>query len=191
MSKLVIIDNYDSFTYNLVHAVEEILGEQVDVFKNDLEDIEILNHYEYFILSPGPGLPKESGKLMEIIEKYKSTKKILGVCLGLQALAESYGCQLKNLPSVFHGIRDLMSQTESHSILYDGLEKEFYAGRYHSWVISKETLTPELEITSLDSNGEIMSIQHKTDHVHAVQFHPESIMTDDGKKMLQNFIVKS
>lgn len=191
MSKLVIIDNYDSFTYNLVHAVEEILGESVKVVKNDLEDIEQLDKYEYFILSPGPGLPKESGKLMDIIERYKSSKKILGVCLGLQAIAESYGCQLKNLSTVFHGIRDNMTQTENASILYDGIEKTFYAGRYHSWVIEKESLTEVFEITSVDSNNEIMSIQHKTDNIHAVQFHPESIMTDEGKQMLKNFITKA
>ena len=191
MSKLVIIDNYDSFTYNLVHAIEEILGTPVDVVKNDLDHIDDLDQYEYFILSPGPGLPVDSGKLMEIIERYKSTKKILGVCLGLQAIAESYGCQLKNLSTVFHGIRDKMIQTENTSILYEGIEKEFFAGRYHSWVIEKSTLLPEFEITSIDSNEEIMSIQHKTDKIHAVQFHPESIMTDQGKRMLENFISKA
>jgi len=191
MSKLVIIDNYDSFTYNLVHAIEEILGTSVDVVKNDLDHIEDLDQYEYFILSPGPGLPVDSGKLMEIIERYKSTKKILGVCLGLQAIAESYGSQLKNLPTVFHGIRDKMIQTEISSILYQGIEKEFFAGRYHSWVIEKSSLLPEFDVTSIDSNEEIMSIQHKTDKVHAVQFHPESIMTDQGKRMLENFISKA
>lgn len=191
MKKLVIIDNYDSFTYNLVHAVEELLGHEITVIKNDQVDLDALDSFEYFILSPGPGLPKSSGDLLKVIHRYRGTKKILGVCLGLQAIAESYGCKLKNLDSVFHGIRDEMIQTEEKSKLFDGLGPKFWAGRYHSWVIESSSLPHELKITSVDKEGEIMSIEHSSDRVFAVQFHPESIMTDEGKVILKNFLEKA
>jgi len=188
MKKVIIIDNYDSFTFNLVHALEEILDQKIVVKKNDQVELEELNDFDYIILSPGPGLPDESGLLKEIISKYHGSKKILGVCLGLQAIAEVYGCQLKNLEKVYHGIQSKMHLTNNESILYSKIDDEFLAGRYHSWVIDPDTLVDDLIVTSKDDQGQIMSIEHKNDKVYAVQFHPESIMTEKGNLILENFL---
>jgi len=186
--KVIIIDNYDSFTYNLVHIVEELLGEEVEVVRNDMFELKLLESYDYIILSPGPGLPEEAGLLKEGIQRYGSTKKIFGVCLGLQAIGEVYGAQLRNLDSVLHGQRTIMHQTKSPSPIFKGIPESFYAGRYHSWVIDKESDTSNLIITSVDDDAEIMAVQHKDFQVYGVQFHPESIMTDHGKQMLDNFL---
>ncbi len=186
--KVIIIDNYDSFTYNLLHIIEELLGEEVRVVRNDKFELSDLEEYEYIILSPGPGLPEEAGLLKEVITTYGSTKKIFGVCLGLQAIGEVYGAKLRNLASVLHGQRTIMHKTESPSPIFDGISDSFYAGRYHSWVIDKESNTSNLVITSVDDEGEIMAAQHKEYNIYGVQFHPESIMTDDGKQMLNNFL---
>ena len=187
-NKVVIIDNYDSFTYNLVHIVEEILGEEIDVIRNDQFDLADLDKYERIILSPGPGIPEEAGMLMDVIKKYGPTKKIFGVCLGLQAIGEVYGAKLRNLSSVLHGQRTIMHKTDSPSPILDSIPDAFYAGRYHSWVIDKESDLSNLVITAIDPEGEIMAAHHKEYQVHGVQFHPESIMTDDGKRMLENFL---
>lgn len=186
--KVVIIDNYDSFTYNLVHIVEELLDNKVTVVRNDEFELSDLEIYEYIILSPGPGIPEEAGLLKDVIKHYKSTKKIMGVCLGLQAIGEVYGAELLNLKRVWHGMRTSMIRTEAESILLDGISKEFPAGRYHSWVINPESDTSELIITAEDDEGNIMAARHKTDKVYGLQFHPESIMTDDGKQMIANFL---
>ena len=186
--KVIIIDNYDSFTYNLVHIVEELLGEEVSVVRNDQFDIKDLEEYERIILSPGPGIPEEAGLLKEVISTYGPKKKMLGVCLGLQAIGEVYGAELRNLSSVLHGQRTMMYKTEEHSPIFDGVPDSFYAGRYHSWVIDKNSDTSNLVITSVDDEGEIMAAQHNEYDVYGVQFHPESIMTDDGKLMLENFL---
>lgn len=188
MSKTIIIDNYDSFTYNLVQIVNEIQGEEVTVRRNDETTIEEVSKYEYIILSPGPGLPEEAGLLKDIIEQLGPTHKIFGVCLGLQAIGEVYGSKLKNLDQVFHGIQSEFVKTENSSIIFEGVSDKFQAGRYHSWVIDKDTLGEELIVTAVGEYGEIMAAQHKSYNVFGVQFHPESIMTPEGHKMIGNFL---
>jgi len=183
----IVIDNYDSFTYNLVQIIEEIIGVTPNVKRNDEITGEECLSYDYIILSPGPGLPNESGNLIEIIEACKDTKKIFGVCLGLQAIGEVFGSELLNLGRVFHGIQTkVMKSNHDHVILKD-MPDEFDAGRYHSWVINKEAVSDELVITSKDANNEIMSARHKNLTIYGVQFHPESILTPLGKQMILNF----
>ncbi len=186
--KVVIIDNYDSFTYNLVHLVNEIIGGEVQVVRNDEYQLSDLNQYEYIILSPGPGVPDEAGLLKKTIAKYKGTKKIFGVCLGLQAIAEVYGAKLKNLDKVKHGLRTEMSKTTEESVILADVPDKFYAGRYHSWVIDKRSDVSALVVTATGEDNEIMAARHISDTVYGVQFHPESIMTDDGRTMLENFL---
>jgi anthranilate synthase component 2 len=186
--KVIIIDNYDSFTYNLVHIVEEILQNKVDVVRNDKFELTELEQYEYIILSPGPGVPDEAGLLKDVIKTYGDKKKIFGVCLGLQAIGEVYGAKLRNLDKVQHGQRTIMYQTEVKSPLFEGVPQSFYAGRYHSWVIDRSSDTSALEITSIGEQEEIMAAQHIDHQVYGVQFHPESIMTDEGKLMISNFL---
>ena len=187
MKKVLLIDNYDSFTYNLVHLVEEITGQSVVVKKNDQLTIAEIEDYEYLILSPGPGLPQDAGLLKEVIETYGPHKKILGVCLGLQAIGEVYGCRLKNLNQVYHGIQSEVVQSQE-SILFKGLATRLEVGRYHSWVIDETTINDQLKITSRDTTGQIMSIEHTEYNVYAVQYHPESIMTESGRMILTNFL---
>jgi anthranilate synthase component 2 len=186
--KVIVIDNYDSFTYNLVHIIEEYLNDEVEVVRNDEIDFAGLNNYTHIILSPGPGVPDEAGDLKLVIEKYGASKKILGVCLGLQAIGEVYGGQLKNLDKVFHGVSSEMYLTDYESPIFSGIDKTFEAGRYHSWVIDKNTIPAVLQITAIDKNEEIMAVQHVDQEVFGVQFHPESIMTPEGKKMIGNFL---
>ncbi len=186
--KIIIIDNYDSFTYNLVHLVNEIIDGEVTVWRNDQFEIGALEAFDYIILSPGPGVPDEAGLLKEVIKTYAATKKIFGVCLGLQAIGEVFGGKLKNLPKVFHGMKTPMTQTENPDPILKGIEKTFEAGRYHSWVIDKTTCPEALLVTAVDQDGEIMAARHKTYQVYGVQFHPESIMTPDGRTMLNNFL---
>jgi len=188
MKKVLIIDNYDSFTYNLVHVVEEILGHEIEVRKNDQLTIDEVEGYEYIILSPGPGLPEDAGLLKEIIRTYRGKKKIFGVCLGLQAIGEVYGCELANLDKVFHGIKSEISITDDSSPIYNSLPEKIEAGRYHSWVINEDTLTSELAVTARAASGQIMSVEDRANHVYAVQYHPESIMTPEGKTILTNFL---
>lgn len=186
--KILILDNYDSFTYNLVQIVEELEIGSIAVKRNDEIEIKDIEVYDYLIFSPGPGLPEDAGVLKEIIETYKGKKKMFGVCLGLQAIGEVFGCSLKNLTSVFHGQQTQMQLTEIYSPIFENITKEFDAGRYHSWVIDKETINDELKVTAIDADREIMAVQHKTFEIFGVQFHPESIMTPDGKKMITNFL---
>ncbi len=188
MDKIVVIDNYDSFTYNLVHLIKELTGNPVDVFRNDQIELDALDQFDTIILSPGPGIPEEAGRLKEIIMRFAPSKKILGVCLGQQAIGEVFGSQLKNLEEVFHGVETPMTQTDISCALFEGIDKTFPAGRYHSWVIDKDTLSDELEITCIDEYDEIMGIKHKEYKVYAIQFHPESILTPDGETMMSNFI---
>jgi anthranilate synthase component II len=188
MSKVIIIDNYDSFTYNLVHIVREITNEYVQVMRNDEVDYSKVDESTHIILSPGPGIPDEAGDLKKIIHAYSKSKKILGVCLGHQAIGEVFGASLYNLSDVFHGKRTLMRKTVYPTPLFDGIDENFYAGRYHSWAIKKESDTSAFNITAVDEFDEIMALQHKSLPVFGVQFHPESIMTDHGKTMLENFI---
>ena len=188
MKKVVIIDNYDSFTYNLVHLIHEITRDEVTVLLNDQFEIEELDQYDYLILSPGPGLPDDAGLLKDVIKTYASTKKIFGVCLGLQAIGEVYGGKLKHLNTVFHGMKTTVCQTADKDPIFLGIAKCFDAGRYHSWVITSDGFPDELVVTALDEDGQIMAARHRTFHIYGVQFHPESIMTPDGKKMLKNFL---
>ena len=187
MKNILVIDNYDSFTYNLVHYLED-LNCKVSVLRNDEFDIEEVAKFDKILLSPGPGLPSDAGLLKEVIQKYAASKSILGVCLGQQAIGEVFGGKLTNLEKVYHGVSSKIQITVNDETLFKDLENEIEVGRYHSWVISKENFPDDLEITSIDENGEIMSIRHKFYDVKGVQYHPESILTPNGKKILQNWI---
>lgn len=184
---ILVFDNYDSFTYNLVQIIEQIVGSEVDVFRNDKIDLEDIEKYDKIILSPGPGIPEEAGILLEVIKKYAPTKSIFGVCLGQQAIAEAFGGSLINLSEIYHGVATEAIQTKEH-LIFKNLPETLEVGRYHSWAVNTEYFPSELEITSVDKNGMIMSLKHKTYDVHAVQYHPESILTPDGKKILENFL---
>lgn len=188
--KILILDNYDSFTYNLVQYVKEITGTRPDVVRNDKISLDAVDAYDFIILSPGPGLPHEAGIMIDLIKRYASTKKILGVCLGHQAIAEAFGGELFNLPKVYHGVATNIKITESSDLVFKSCPPEVVVGRYHSWAVVKENLPGELRITAVDEHGVIMALSHKTFDVKGVQFHPESIMTAYGKQMLQNFIVR-
>lgn len=185
-TKVLVIDNYDSFVYNLVHYLEE-LDCKVTVKRNNEVSLEEVNSYDKILLSPGPGIPEEAGLLKAIVEQYAPSKSILGVCLGQQAIGEVFGGKLINLQSVFHGVAHKIKTCVEDEGLFNGLEKEFEVGRYHSWVV--ENNLPEcLEATSYDENGQIMSLRHRSFDVRGVQFHPESVLTPDGKKMIKNWI---
>lgn len=186
MTQILLIDNYDSFTYNLVHYLEE-LGAQVTVRRNDKLSLEEVAAFSHIVLSPGPGIPDEAGLLKEIIATYAATKKILGVCLGQQAIAEVFGGRLENLSEVYHGIASPIIIIDPQATLFKDLPTEVVVGRYHSWVVS-EALPESLKVTARDHKGQIMAIEHKEYPVHAVQFHPESILTPSGKKMLANWL---
>ena len=186
--KILVFDNYDSFTYNLVQIIEQIVDEKVDVFRNDQIPLENIEKYDKIILSPGPGIPEEAGILLELIKKYAPTKSIFGVCLGQQAIAEAFGGSLINLSEIYHGVATESNQIKEHSI-FKNLPKTLEVGRYHSWAVNPENFPEELEITSIDNNGMIMSLKHKTYDVHAVQYHPESILTPDGKTIIKNFLI--
>lgn len=186
--KILVFDNYDSFTYNLVHLVENITGIKPEVFRNDAIPMEAIEAYDKIILSPGPGIPSEAGMLLPLIKKYASAKPILGVCLGHQAIGEAFGATLLNLDSVYHGVATNMKKTKFTSPLFRGIEDGFAAGRYHSWIIDKASLPAEFEITAEDENGYIMAMQHKVYNLQSVQFHPESILTPQGELMLKNWL---
>ena len=186
--KILVFDNYDSFTYNLVQMIEQIVGEKVDVFRNDQISLEDIEKYDKIILSPGPGIPEEAGILLDLIKKYASTKSIFGVCLGQQAIAEAFGGSLINLSEIFHGVATESKQVKEHQI-FKNLPETLEVGRYHSWAVNPEDFPEELEITSIDKDGMIMSLKHKNYDVHAVQYHPESILTPNGKQILENFIL--
>lgn len=185
MKKVFVIDNYDSFTYNLVHYLEE-LDCEVTVKRNDQFELEELEEYPLLLLSPGPGIPEESGLLKAAIERYAPTKKILGICLGQQAIGEVFGASLINLDKVYHGIATPVKVIKE-DVLFNGLPEKFDVGRYHSWVV-KTPLPDELIATSIDEDGQLMSLRHKTYDVCAVQYHPESVLTPYGKKILENWI---
>lgn len=191
MKRILVFDNYDSFTYNLVHLVEKITDRRVDVMRNDQMSLEDAAAYDKIILSPGPGIPGEAGLLLPLIKKYAATKSILGVCLGHQAIAESLGGKLKQLDEVFHGVSTNLKQEDEAGFLFAGLPGEFKAGRYHSWTIDEEELPADLIVTARDEQGRIMAIQHKTFDLCGVQFHPESIMTEYGEALLHNFLTGS
>ncbi len=186
MMNVLVIDNYDSFTYNLVHYLED-LDCKVTVLRNDKFELEEVAAFEKIVLSPGPGIPDEAGLLKPLIERYASTKSILGVCLGQQAIGEVFGGRLHNLNSVYHGVATDITLCVDDERLFEGLETSFPVGRYHSWVVDAD-LPDELEATSFDSNGQVMSLRHKIFDVKGVQFHPESVLTPNGKQLLKNWI---
>ena len=184
--KIVIIDNYDSFTYNLSHLVKE-LGCEVTVYRNDQFDMDAIEPFDKIILSPGPGIPCEAGQLLNVIHQYAGKKPILGVCLGHQAIGEAFGAGLENLSEVFHGVATPIKVT-TDDYLFQDLPDQLEVGRYHSWVIRHEGLPDCLEVTSLSDEGHIMSIRHKHFDIRGIQFHPESVLTRDGKQMIMNWI---
>ncbi|WDF58636.1 aminodeoxychorismate/anthranilate synthase component II [Flavobacterium sp. KACC 22758] len=186
MKKILVIDNYDSFTYNLVHYLED-LNCEVTVYRNDEFEIDEIASFDKILLSPGPGIPDEAGLLKAVIEKYSPTKSILGVCLGQQAIGEVFGGTLSNLDKVYHGVATNVKTVVSDEILFESLGNEFEVGRYHSWVVDAN-LPNDLEATSIDENGQIMSLRHKNYDVRGVQFHPESVLTPKGKRILENWI---
>lgn len=185
--KTLVLDNYDSFTYNLVQYIQQILGRKVDVFRNDEISVEAVAKYDTIIFSPGPGVPSDAGIMPELIRKYASAKALLGVCLGHQAIGEAFGGALENLTRVFHGIETAIDVIDEEEVLFKGIPRQFQAGRYHSWVVKRDDLPECLKITAIDKDGIIMGFRHKTYNVRGVQFHPESIMTRQGMKILQNF----
>jgi len=187
MKKIVVIDNYDSFTYNLVHYLED-LNCEVTVYRNDEFEIEELEKFDKILLSPGPGIPDEAGLLKEVIRTYADSKSILGVCLGQQAIGEVFGGSLINLDKVYHGVATKIKLTVADEKLFQGLANEIIVGRYHSWVVNTEDFPAVLEVTSLDENGQIMSLRHTSKDVRGVQFHPESVLTPEGKKILENWV---
>ena len=186
MKKILVIDNYDSFTYNLVHYLED-LDCEVTVYRNDEFEMEEIAHFDKILLSPGPGIPDEAGLLKQVIQQYGPTKSIFGVCLGQQAIGEVYGGTLSNLNKVYHGVATNVTKSVNDELLFEGLENEFEVGRYHSWVVDAN-LPDCLEATSFDENGQLMSLRHKKYDVRGVQFHPESVLTPNGKKMLENWV---
>lgn len=190
--KILVFDNYDSFTYNLVHSIAHLTGSQPDVCKNDQIDLSEVKKYDKIVLSPGPGIPSEAGLLLPIIKEYAATKSMLGVCLGHQAIGEVFGAKLFNLAKVFHGVATPIQieklSNGSTSSLYNGLTDVIEVGRYHSWVVSEQNLPACLQITAKDENGFIMGLAHTTYDVEGVQFHPESILTPEGEKIIQNWL---
>ena len=184
--KTVIIDNYDSFTYNLAHLVKE-LGAEVDVLRNDKFELEELEKYDKIILSPGPGIPEEAGLLLEVIRTYAGRKPILGVCLGEQAIGQAFGGKLTNLSEVFHGIQTNV-KIKNKDYIFSGLPTEIPVGRYHSWVVDTDGFPEELVITAISSEGQIMALKHREYDVHGIQFHPESVLTPDGKRIVGNWL---
>ena len=185
MKKIFLIDNYDSFTYNLLYYLEE-LGCEVTVKRNDKFELDEISNFDAILISPGPGIPREAGKIIEVIKKFYNTKNIFGVCLGQQAIAEAFGGKIRNLKKVYHGVSSKITLTDS-DLIFNDIKSDLNVGRYHSWIVDNP-IPQELKVTSVDENGEIMSIKHKDFNVRGVQFHPESILTPDGKTILNNWI---
>lgn len=187
MMKILVLDNYDSFTYNLVHIIRE-LGHEMDVFRNDKIQIEEIKKYDKIILSPGPGIPEEAGIMKEVITTYASAKSILGVCLGHQGIAEAFGAKLFNIPNVLHGVASKVRITDKGERLFKELPEQFEVCHYHSWAVVPESVPSEIKITATNPEGLVMALAHKKFDVRGVQFHPESIMTEHGKKIIENWL---
>ena len=187
--KILVFDNYDSFTYNLVHLVKKVSTSiDVEVYRNDEIPLEKVKGYDKIILSPGPGIPKDAGLLLPLIKEYATSKPILGVCLGHQAIGEAFGGRLVNLSTVYHGVANNCKLQTAASKLFEDMPEEFPVGRYHSWVIDENSFPKDLEITAVDDNGYIMALQHRTYDVQGVQFHPESVLTPDGETIMRNWL---
>jgi len=185
---ILVLDNYDSFTYNLVQYIERINPGTVEVYRNDQIDLDHVDRYDKILISPGPGIPEEAGITLDLIRRYGATKSILGVCLGHQAIAEAYGGSIVNLTRVYHVVSGKMKQVIGGDYLLDGIPLEFEAGRYHSWVVEWETLPADLEVTVENDEGFIMALRHRIYDVRGVQFHPESVLTEYGGRMILNWI---
>jgi anthranilate synthase component 2 len=188
MRKILIIDNYDSFTYNLVHYIDRLTGKRPDVFRNDEISLSEVDSYDKIVLSPGPGIPEEAGICVELIRRYAKKKSIFGVCLGHQAIGEAFGARLLNLERVFHGVETPVIITDPSDYIFNRIPLTFNAGRYHSWVVEKASLPACLMITCVDDNGLIMGVRHNEFDIHGVQFHPESVMTETGIDIIRNWI---
>ena len=185
--KILVFDNYDSFTYNLVHVVEKITGTPVEVFRNDQISLDEVERFDKIILSPGPGVPEEAGLLLDVIRTYSGKKPILGVCLGEQAIGQVFGGRLVNLSKVFHGVQTDIQLTEPDYI-FRGLPARIPVGRYHSWVVDTENFPETLAITAVSPEGQIMALKHREYDVRGIQFHPESVLTPDGKQIMANWL---
>ncbi|MCH7401953.1 anthranilate synthase component II [Belliella kenyensis] len=183
--KILVLDNYDSFTYNLVYIIKT-LGYEMDIYRNDKISLEDVAQYDKILLSPGPGVPSEAGIMPELIKKYADTKDILGICLGHQAIGEAFGSSLTNLSEVVHGLASEVTVKED--LLFRGLPECFKIGRYHSWVINEQTLSPDLEVTARTPDGQIMAVKHKSLKVRGLQFHPESVLTEHGVELMRNWL---
>jgi len=188
MEKILILDNYDSFTYNLVQYVKELINAQVDVFRNDEITLKDIENYDRIIFSPGPGLPQNAGIMIEAIKQYASHKKMLGVCLGHQAIGLAFGSKLINLKKVYHGVKTPVNITDSSDLIFNNIAPVTKVGRYHSWVIEPDSLSPDLKVSAITDDGQIMAVKHKNYNIWGLQFHPESIMTNEGKQMIKNFL---
>ena len=186
--KILVLDNYDSFTYNLVHIIRE-LGFEMDIFRNDKIELEDVSSYDKILLSPGPGIPSEAGIMKDVIKRYSHIKSILGVCLGHQAIAESFGGKLFNIPDVLHGVTSTAIVKDKSEKLFHGIPLQFQACHYHSWAVVPESIPAELTVTAANENGIVMAVAHKKYDVRGVQFHPESIMTEYGKKIMENWLL--
>ena len=187
--KILVLDNYDSFTYNLVHIIRE-LGFPMDIIRNDKISVDDVKQYDKILLSPGPGIPDEAGIMKEVIETYASTKSILGVCLGHQGIAEVFGGELFNIPNVLHGVTSAIEVMDPSEKLFHGIPVSFQACHYHSWAVRADTIPPELKVTATNKDGLVMAIAHKQFDVRGVQFHPESIMTEHGQLMIKNWLTR-
>jgi len=191
MVKVLLIDNYDSFTYNLAHALKEISPVVLSIVKNDSISLEEIRMFDKLIISPGPGLPKDNGHIIEIIRQFYQSKPILGVCLGLQAIYEAFYGKLVNLPRVHHGVSSPVNVIDADDVMFKNIESPFLAGRYHSWVCDPSGIPEQLMVTAIDDHGSIMACRHPYYPLHGIQFHPESILTPEGKKMVENFIART
>ncbi|WP_192823667.1 aminodeoxychorismate/anthranilate synthase component II [Rufibacter sp. LB8] len=190
--KILVLDNYDSFTYNLVQVLRELgYGNDIDVFRNDKITLDEVNAYDVILLSPGPGVPSEAGIMPELLKRYAPSKRILGVCLGHQAIAEAFGGELSNMPEVLHGIASTIRVVNAHEPMFRHLPQTFKVARYHSWTVVPDSVPDALRVTAVDENGEILALRHKEYDVCGVQFHPESILTEHGKEMMRNWLEKS
>lgn len=189
VKKILVLDNYDSFTFNLVHMLHELgFGEQTKVFRNNKISLEEVNEYDKILLSPGPGLPADAGIMQGLIKTYSSSKSILGICLGHQGIAEAFGATLFNLPEVLHGMQSEVKTTDKEELLFSGLPASFAVGHYHSWVALPESINGNLEITAYDGKGNIMALRHREYDVRGLQFHPESVMTEFGSAIINNWL---
>ncbi len=185
--KILVFDNYDSFTYNLVHYLEMVTDTMIEVHRNDKISLKKIEEFDKIVLSPGPGLPSEAGNLLEVIKTFAPTKSILGICLGQQAIVEAFGGSLKIMDNVYHGVSSEI-EIINNDVLFKNISRKMNVGRYHSWVANKNDFPEELEVLAVDESGEIMALRHKTYDIHAVQFHPESILTENGLQLIKNWL---